>query len=198
MFAGLLLAALLVYNAQNLLFYKLNELTTDTQTIMFCAFDDKYADYYSMLTSFLVPFLNLVLFALLPLTLLTVQVLLDTCFLIRVRREQAKRYMKLSECIEWPLYCYYLVYMVAHLPYAMHQLVDLCAGTSKFPFVFPLFIQMKFSSHVWLVIVEQTLMFLGNAADLFIWLVVDRQMRELCVFWLNKRILCRTYTKVYT
>lgn len=198
LFSGLLLALLLIYNAQNLFFYKLNELTTDQQTIHFCAFDDKYADYYSMLTQFLVPFTNLFLFAILPLTLLTVQVLLDVCFLIRVRREQAKRYLKLSECIEWPLYVYYLVYMVSHLPYALHQLVDLAIGTSKFPFVFPLFIQMKFSSNVWLVIIEQVLLFLGQSADLFIWLVVDRQMRELCVYWLNKRILCRTYTKVNT
>lgn len=196
--AALLLALLLVYNAQNILFYKLNELTTDpsSPTIYFCAFDDKYADYFSMLTQFLVPFLNLFLFAILPLTLLTVQVLLDVCFLIRVRREQAKRYMKLSELIEWPLYGYYLVYMVSQLPYALHQLVDLASGTSKFPFVFPLFIQMKFSSHVWLVIVEQMLLFAGQSADLFIWLLLDKQMRELCAYWLNKRILCRTYTKV--
>lgn len=195
-FSLALFAALLVYNAQNLIFYKLNELNTGTQMILFCAFDDSYADYYSMLTQFLVPFLNLFLFAVLPLTLLTVQVLLDVCFLIRVRREQLKRYMKLSEIIEWPLYAYYLVAMLAHLPYALHQLVDLCAGTSKFPFVFPLFIQMKFSSHVWLVIIEQMLIFIGCGADLFIWLLVDKQMRELATYWLNKRIFCRTYTKV--
>lgn len=191
-----LFLALLAYNAQNLFLYKLNELNTGAQMILFCAFDDAYADYYTMLTQFLVPFLNLFFFAILPLTLLTVQVLLDVCFLIRVKREQMKRYMKISEDIEWPLYAYYLVYMVSQLPYALHQFVDLTVGTAKFPFVFPLFIQMKFSAHVWLVIIEQTLIFLAYSSDLFIWLIVDKQMRELCAYWLNKRILCRTYSKV--
>lgn len=194
-FCIILLALLLVYNAQNLFLYKLNELNTGIQTILFCAFDDTYADYYSMLTQFVVPFLNLTLFAILPLTLLTVQVLLDVCFLIRVKREQMKRYMKLNEVIEWPLYLYYAVYMISQLPFALHQLFDLAAGTAKFPFVFPLFIQMKFSSHVWLVIVEQVLIFAAYSSDLFIWLLADKQMRELCSYWLNKRILCRTYSK---
>jgi hypothetical protein len=79
------------------------------------------------------------------------------------------------------------------VPFALHQIVDLCIGTTKFPFVFPLFIQLKFTSKVWLSVFEMTGIFLACASDLYIWIICDRQMRQLAVNWLNKRIFCRTY-----
>lgn len=188
-----LVALLVLYNAQNFLLYKLNELETDKERIFFCAFNDQYADMFTKVNQ-LVPLLNLLLFSIIPLVLMTVFVLSDVCFIIRLKREQMKRFEHLRDLIEWPLYVYYAVYFVSQMPYAVHQLVDVCLGSVKFPFVFPLFIQMKFSRAVWWVIVEQTLILLAYSSDLFIWLAADRNFRELASYWLNKQLLCRTYS----
>ena len=192
-----LFAFLAVYNSQNLFFYSLSELKAPNslETIYYCAFDKNYADYYALLNQYIVPLLNLVLFAGLPLALCTMQVLFDVCFLVRVQREQMKRYLKLRDIIEWPLYVYYGVYMVSQVPFALHQVNDLIMGTVKFPFVFPLFIQLKFTSKVWLVVLEMTLIFVAYSSDLFIWIACDKEMRQLAKCWLNKRIFCRTYVK---
>ena len=196
LFSVILFLLLLIYNGQNLFFYSLIELkTAKNEIITYCAFEEAYSEYYNILNQYIVPLLNLFLFSIIPLFLCTMQVLFDACFLIRVQREQTKRYEKLREIIEWPLYSYYLVYIVSQLPFAMHQVSDLIVGTIKFPFVFPIFIQMKFTSKVWLVIFEMTLMIFAYSSDLFIWLICDRHLRQLCKNWLNKRILCRTYSK---
>lgn len=195
LFCLVLFALLFVYNSQNIFFYSLIELkTAKNEIITYCAFEESYADYYNILNQYIVPLLNLCLFSLIPLLLCTMQVLFDVCFLIRVQREQTKRYEKLKEIIEWPLYSYYLVYIVSQLPFAAHQISDLILGTSKFPFVFPIFIRMKFTSQVWLVIFEMTLIMLAYSVDLFIWLVCDKHLRQLAKNWLNKRMLCRTYS----
>ncbi len=172
LFCVILFMLLLIYNGQNLFLYSLIELrTAKNEIITYCAFEEAYSDYYNILNQYIVP------------------------LLIRVQREQTKRYEKLKEIIEWPLYSYYLVYIVSQLPFAIHQISDLIVGTIKFPFVFPIFIQMKFTSKVWLVIFEMTLMIFAYSSDLFIWLVCDRHLRQLCKNWLNKRIFCRTYSK---
>jgi len=196
LFCVILFMLLLIYNGQNLFLYSLIELkTAKNEIITYCAFEEAYSEYYNILNQYIVPLLNLFLFSIIPLLLCTMQVLFDVCFLIRVQREQTKRYEKLKEIIEWPLYSYYLVYIVSQLPFAIHQISDLIIGTIKFPFVFPIFIQMKFTSKVWLVIFEMTLMIFAYSSDLFIWLVCDRHLRQLCKNWLNKRIFCRTYSK---
>ena len=196
LFCAGLLVALLAYNGQNLLLYSLSRLqTSPVNFISYCAFDESYADYYVLLTQLVVPLANLCLFSLLPLLLCTMQVLFDVCFLVRVQREQLKRYLKLKDIIEWPLYAYYAVYVLSQLPFAVHQINDLIAGTVKFPFVFPLFIQLKFSSRVWLAVFEMSLMCAAYSADFFIWIACDKELRQLAKLWLNKRILCRTYAK---
>ncbi len=196
LFCVILFILLLIYNGQNLFLYSLIELkTAKNEIITYCAFEEAYSDYYNILNQYIVPLLNLFLFSIMPILLCTMQVLFDACFLIRVQREQTKRYEKLKEIIEWPLYSYYLVYIVSQVPFACHQISDLIIGTIKFPFVFPIFIQMKFTSKVWLVIFEMTLFILAYSSDLFIWLICDRHLRQLCKNWLNKRIFCRTYSK---
>jgi len=195
MFCLILFTLLCIYDGQNLFLYSLAQLTSKDKlnTVYFCAFESSYAEYYTLLTQLIVPLANLCLFSLLPMTLCTMQVLFDACFLVRVKREQMKRFEKLKEVIEWPLYAYYVVYVVSQVPFALHQVVDLCIGTTKFPFVFPLFIQLKFTSKVWMSVFEMTAIFLACTSDLYIWIVCDRQMRQLAVNWLNKRIFCRTY-----
>ena len=198
-FCFILFALLFIYNGQNLLLYSLSELKSpNVDTIYYCAFEEYYADYYTVLNQYVVPLTNLVLFAILPLALCTMQVLFDVCFLVRVQREQMKRYLRLRDVIEWPLYMYYFVYMASQLPFALHQINDLIIGTVKFPFVFPLFIQLKFTSKVWLTVVEMTLLCLACSADLYIWIICDREMRQLAKYWLNKRIFCRTYNNKST
>lgn len=193
MFCLVLFILLCVYDGQNLFLYSLAKLEGKASTVYFCAFDSTYSDYYTVLTQFIVPMANLCLFALFPMLLCTMQVLFDACFLVRVQREQMKRYEKLKDVIEWPLYCYYAVLIFSQLPFAVHQIVDLCIGTTKFPFVFPLFIQLKFTSKVWLSIFEMVSMFAACGADLYIWILCDRQMKSLVTNWLSKRIFCRTY-----
>lgn len=196
LFCLALFIILLVYNGQNLFLYSLSRLqTSSTNFISYCAFEESYADYYVLLTQLVVPLTNLCLFSLLPLLLCTMQVLFDVCFLVRVQREQMKRYLKLKDIIEWPLYVYYAVYMISQLPFAIHQINDLIMGTVKFPFVFPLFIQLKFSSKVWLAVFEMSLMCVAYSSDFFIWIACDKDLRQLAKLWLNKRILCRTYAK---
>ena len=192
-FAVCLAVVLALYNSHNLFFYSLIRLkASTTQTITYCAFDESYADYYTLLSQYVLPALNLCLFCAAPLVACTLQVLFDACFLVRVRREQAKRYESLRDQIEWPVYAYYAVYMCSQVPFALSQLVDLAAGTTKFPFVFPLFIHMKFTSHVWLVVAEMTLILLAYSSDLFVWLACDKHMRLMARSWLNKRIMCRS------
>lgn len=196
LFCVILFMLLFVYNGQNLFLYSLSELKTpNAATIYYCAFEQTYSDYYTVLNQYVIPLTNLMLFAILPLALCTTQVLLDICFLVRVQREQMKRYLKLRDIIEWPLYVYFLVYMISQLPFAMHQIHDLILGTVKFPFVFPLFIQFKFTSKIWLTVIEMTLICLACSSDLYIWIICDREMRQLAKYWLNKRIFCRTYAK---
>lgn len=193
MFCVVLLTLLCAYDAQNLFLYSLANLEGKTDTVYFCAFESTYAEYYSVLTQLIVPLTNLCLFSLFPILLCTMQVLFDACFLVRVKREQMKRYEKLKEVIEWPLYAYFAVLIISQVPFALHQVVDLCIGTVKFPFVFPLFIQLKFTSKVWLSVFEMVSMFLACAADFYIWILCDRQFRTLASNWINKRIFCRTY-----
>ena len=195
-FCVFLFVVLFAYNAQNLFLYSLSELPLpDMPTIYYCAFEQAYSEYYTVLNQYVIPLSNLVLFAGLPLALATMQVLFDICFLVRVQREQMKRYLKLRDIIEWPIYIYYLVYLISQLPFALHQVNDLIMGTVKFPFVFPLFIQLKFTSKVWLTVIEMTLLCLACSTDLYIWIVCDREVRQLAKYWLNKRIFCRTYAK---
>lgn len=104
-----------------------------------------------------------------------------------------KRYEKLREVIEWPLYFYFALAVFSQAPFALHQVIDLCVGTVKFPFVFPLFIQMKFTSKIWLSVFEMVSMFLACAADFYIWILCDREMKALACNWINKRLCCRTY-----
>ncbi len=195
-FCIFLFVILFTYNAQNLFLYSLSELPLpDMPTIYYCAFEQAYSEYYTVLNQYVIPLSNLVLFAALPLALATMQVLFDICFLVRVQREQMKRYLKLRDIIEWPIYIYYLVYLISQLPFALHQVNDLIMGTVKFPFVFPLFIQLKFTSKVWLTVIEMTLLCLACSTDLYIWIICDREVRQLAKYWLNKRIFCRTYAK---
>ena len=196
LFCSFLFIVLFIYNGQNLFLYSLSELRSpNAPTIYYCAFEQAFSDYYTLLNQYVIPLTNLVLFAALPLALCTMQVLFDICFLVRVQREQMKRYLKLRDIIEWPVYLYYFVYMISQLPFAMQQINDLILGTVKFPFVFPLFIQLKFTSKVWFTVIEMTLLCLACSADLYIWIVCDREMRQLAKYWLNKRIFCRTYAK---
>ncbi len=189
----ILFALLCIYNAHSLFLYSLARLDGKASTVYFCAFEAAYAQYYSVLTQLVLPLANLCLFSILPLALCTAQVLFDACFLLRVQREQMKRYEKLREVIEWPLYAYFGMTLLAQAPFALHQVVDLCLGTTKFPFVFPLFIQMKFTSKVWLSVLEMVLMFVACAADFYIWILCDKQMKSLAANWINKRLFCRTY-----
>lgn len=188
-----IMVLLFIYNSQNLIFYSLNKLVDASKnTIYFCAFDEQYSDYYFVLTQIVAPWLNLILFWLLPFVLGLVQILFDVCFLLRIKREQEKRYLKLKSLIEWPVYCYFIIFAVSQLPFTVHQIVDLCSGAVKFPFVFPLFIQMKFSNKVGLVVFEQTLIFAGLSCDLLVWLLFDKDFKKLSLNWLNKRICCST------
>jgi hypothetical protein len=193
LFCLILFMLICLYDSQNFFLYSLSELTKDGKTIYFCAFESNYADYYTLLNQYILPITNLCLFSFFPLFLCTMQVLFDACFLVRVQREQMKRYERLKDVIEWPLYAYYAVYMISQIPLLLHQIVDLASGTVKFPFVFPIFIQLKFTSKVWLNVIEMTLMFLCYSSDLYIWMLCDKQMRRLAAYWLNKRIFCRTY-----
>lgn len=193
-FSLLVLVFLFIYNSQNIFLYSLNVLKTPHSNIYFCAFEEHYSEFYSVLNQYIVPLLNLSLFSLIPILLCTIQILFDICFLVRVKREQMKRYMKLKEIIEWPVYAYFGVFLLSQLPFSLHQVYDLIAGSVKFPFVFPLFIQMKFTNKIILVVLEQSLLFLACGSDLIIWLVCDKHLRELAMYWLNKRILCRTYS----
>ena len=193
LFSLCLLFLLLVYNFQNILFYSLNEMESEGKHVSFCAFDEFYAPHYLLITQYLVPVFNLFLFVFLPLLIGGVQVLLDLSYLIRLRKEQTKLYKKLDEeHIEWPLYAYFAAYALVFVPLFFHQLTELALGTKKFPFVFPLFIQLKFSSKVWLVVLEMSSLFALCAMDLLIWLLVDKNMRLLAVCWLKKYMLCRT------
>lgn len=193
LFCVCLVFILMLYNFQNFLFYSLNEMESDKKRVSFCAFDDFYSDYYKLITQYLVPVCNLLLFVFLPLLIAGVQVLLDASYLIRLKKEQTKVYNRLNEeHIEWPLYVYYVAYLCVFAPLFLHQVIDLTLGTKKFPFVFPLFIQLKFTSHVWLVVVEMTALFALCGMDLFIWLLVDKNMRLLASYWITKYILCRT------
>jgi hypothetical protein len=191
LFCLCLLFVLLIYNFQNFIFYSLSEMENNGKRVSFCAFDEFYAAHYTVISQYLVPVLNLFLFCFLPLIIAGVQVALDVGYLIRLRREQTKYYNRLDEeHIEWPLYFYFLGYVCVFLPMFVHQLLDLAVGTKKFPFVFPLFIQLKFSSRVWLVVWEMTSLFVLCAADLFIWLAVDKNFRLLAICWLKKYVLC--------
>lgn len=194
---GLILFMLIcVYDSQNFFLYSLFKVTDKQEnTLYFCAFESNYSDYYTMLTQYVLPISNLFLFSFLPLLLCTMQVLFDACFLVRMQREQMKRYDRLKEVIEWPLYAYYAMYMLSQSPLALHQIIDLASGTIKFPFVFPIFIQLKFTSRVWLNVIELTLIFICYSSDLYIWMLCDKQMRRLAAYWLNKRIFCRTYNQ---
>lgn len=192
---GLILLFLIcIYDSQNFFLYSLFKVTDkNDKTLYFCAFESNYSDYYTMLTQYVLPIANLFLFSFLPLLLCTMQVLFDVCFLVRVQREQMKRFERLKDVIEWPLYAYYGMYMISQTPLALHQIIDLASGTIKFPFVFPIFIQLKFTSRVWLNVIEMTLIFICYSSDLYIWMLCDKQMRRLAAYWLNKRIFCRTY-----
>jgi hypothetical protein len=196
LFCSILFMLICMYNAQNFFLYSLFELTKNGQTIHFCAFESNYANYYTLLNQFILPITNLCLFSIFPLLLCTMQVFFDTCFLIRVQREQLKRYEQLKDdVIEWPLYAYYAVYMISQIPILLHQVVDLASGAVKFPFVFPIFIQLKFTSKVWLNVIEMTLMFICYSSDLYIWILCDKQMRRLAAYWLNKCIFCHTHNQ---
>lgn len=189
---GFILSLLFIYNSFNLIFYSLNKLVdSKNNTIYFCAFDETYSDYYSKLTPFLVPLLNLVLFWALPFFFGISRIILDISFLIRIKREQEKRYIKLKNLIEWPVYAYFIIFAITQLPFAIHQIVDLSKHTVKFPFVFPLFIQMKFSNKVGLVVFEQVFIFIGLSLDLFVWLIMDKDYRFFVIDFFNKRFCCR-------
>jgi len=193
LFCIILFFLLFAYNSHNLFLYSLAQLQGKTSIVYFCAFTADYAEYYSLLTQLVIPLSNLCLFSVLPLAFCSAQILFDVCFLLRVKREQMKRYEKLKEVIEWPLYAYFAVTVFAQAPFALHQIVDLCIGTTKFPFVFPLFIQMKFTSKIWLTVFEMSSMFFACAADFYIWILCDKQMKSLAANWINKRLFCRTY-----
>jgi hypothetical protein len=195
LFCLILFMLICFYNGQNFFLYSLFELTKNGKKIYFCAFESNYANYYTLLNQFILPITNLCLFSFFPLLLCTMQVFFDTCFLIRIQREQVKRYEQLKDVIEWPLYAYYAVYMISQIPILLHQVVDLASGAVKFPFVFPIFIQLKFTSKVWLNIIEMTLMFICYSSDLYIWILCDKQMRRLAAYWLNKCIFCHTHKK---
>ncbi|CAF0745081.1 unnamed protein product [Brachionus calyciflorus] len=187
-----LLILLLCYNSQNLFFYALNKLVDSNQNVIyFCAFDEEYSDYYLLMSQLVGPWLNLIFFWILPLVLGLTQILFDICFLLRIKREQEKRYIKLKNFIEWPVYAYFGIFVLTQMPFGLHQLVDLLSGAIKFPFVFPLFIQMKFSKKVGLVVFEQSLIFIGLGLDLLVWLLCDKDFKKLCIYWINKRVFCR-------
>lgn len=193
LFCILLYVFISIYDSQNFFLYSLSELKKDDKTIYFCAFNSDYSEYYTILNQYILPAANLFLFSFFPLALCTMQVLFDFCFLVRVKREQMKRYERIKDVIEWPVYGYYCMYMLSQLPLGIHQLVDLAKGKIKFPFVFPLFIQLKFTSMVWLNVLEMSLMFVCYSSDLYIWMLADKDIRRLAAYWLNKRIFCRTY-----
>ena len=69
------------------------------------------------------------------------QIVFDVFFLIK-----GKNCKRLKDEIEWPLYAYYSLHMISQLPIALHIIVDLVR--EKFPFVFPIFIQLNFTSKV--------------------------------------------------
>ena len=203
-YACLMIMLLVVmYNIPNILFYSLNKVTVilsrprdvqiQSNTVSYCAFDEAFAKYYSLINNKLIPALNLLLFNFLPLIICFTYILLDACFLVRLYREQQKIYEKLKEFIEWPLYAYFVVFSVTHLPFILHDLCDLIAGTNKFPFVFPLFIRMTFSNKVPLVIIENLLMCLAYASYFYIWLATDKLFRQLVCILFNKHVLCRSH-----
>lgn len=194
----LIISLLFIYNSFNLIFYSLNKLVdSKNNTIYFCAFDEDYSDYYSKLTPFLVPLLNLILFWALPFFIGMGQIFLDLSFFIRIKREQEKRYLKIKNLIEWPIYGYFIAFAITQLPFALHQIVDLSKNAVKFPFVFPLFIQMKFSNKVGLVVFEQILIFIGLSLDLFVWLLVDKDYRFFLLNFVNKKFCCKFDIKNY-
>ncbi|RNA39610.1 hypothetical protein BpHYR1_044265 [Brachionus plicatilis] len=193
---GLILSLLFVYNSLNLVFYSLNKLVdSKNNTIYFCAFDETYSDYYTKLTPFLMPLLNLIFFWAVPFFFGIGQILLDMSFLFRIKREQEKRYLKLKKLIERPVYAYFVIFAITQLPFAIHQVVDLSNSAVKFPFVFPLFIQMKFSNKVSLVVIEQVLIFVGLSLDLFVWLLVDKDYRTFLVNYVSKKLCCKVSRK---
>ena len=109
------------------------------------------------------------------------QIVFDVFFLIK-----GKNCKRLKDEIEWPLYAYYSLHMISQLPIALHIIVDLFRKTFKFPFVFPIFIQLNFTSKVWLNVVEMTLLFVCYSSDLYIWILFDKKIRWLIVCWLKK------------
>jgi hypothetical protein len=160
--------------------------------VTICAFDDYYTPVFGLVNQYLSPIFNLFFFSFLPVLIGGVQCILDMAYLRRLKREQKKFYIKLNEDhIEWTLYAYFAAYFIVLLPLFFHQVIELVLGTKKFPFVFPLFIQLKFSSAVPLVVTEMSLLFILCAADLFIWLCVDKNLKLLAKLWLKRYIFCK-------
>lgn len=88
LFCLVLFLILIVYNAQNLFLYSLNKLELKTSKIYYCAFEEAFSDYYSVLTQLVIPLTNLSLFSLIPLGLCTMQVLFDICFWFELKENK--------------------------------------------------------------------------------------------------------------
>ena len=187
---------IIIYNAQNLFFYSINKVTIQktNQTLEFCAFEPLYSNYYVLINQHIVPMLNLFLFVFLPMLLGIIYLIVDLCLFIRLKREHNKMFQHLKEFhIEWLVYVYFIVFFISQMPLFIHQLVDIATRNIKFPFVFPLFIALIFSTKVGLVIFEMSIICLSYSISFLLWLIFDKEFLNIIKFYFNKYILCRTF-----
>jgi hypothetical protein len=120
-----------LYNAPNLFLYSLASLKnpiTNT-TFDYCAYTQDYAERTFVLTqSYLYPYGNLIFFVFVPFVVGLVYILFDLCYLIRMYKEEQKRYEYLKMFVEYPIYLYFCVYFFCDMFYAFHQLHDIASG----------------------------------------------------------------------
>lgn len=190
-----IIVIIMLYNLPNMLFYTLNRLEYPPSSgsyVTFCAFEPRLSDIFTTLTTKIQPALNLSLFVFIPIIFGGLIILLDICFLIRVYRNDEKRFKKFENNLEITLYVYFFVFALTHSLYAFHTAIDLLRGANKFPFVLPIFIGMTFTKYVGLFITEMLFICIGLSSDFFIWFFADRKFRQLVMYLFKKHILCKS------
>ena len=191
----LIFILIVLYNAQNLFFYSINDVFIVKQnvSIKFCAFDPFYSNYYLLISQHIVPMLNLLLFLILPMIIGVLYLSFDLCLFIRLKREQNKLYLHLKEYhIEWLIYIYFIIFFISQMPLFIHQVADYVTQNIKFPFVFPLFIGLIFSTKVGLVLFEMSMLCFGYSISFLFWCLFDNDFINIIKFYFNKYVLCRT------
>jgi hypothetical protein len=193
----LIFLLILIYNSQNFILYSLNEVSIINKyqnlSAKFCAFSSDYSKYYILINQEIIPILNLTLFVIFPIIYGIHQLWVDVCLLIILKREQRKRYEFLNEYhIEWVLYIFFIIFFISQVPLCIHQIIDLVFQNFKFPFVFPMFISLIFSTKVTLVLVEMSLLCFAYSSSFFVFWIFDFGFRNIIKFYFYKYILCRT------